>query len=75
MLNILVNDSFSTNNSKKKNKKKKKLRKGSTKESGFSALEILQMKEAKKIEDEKPRVKPVVYFKDFEKRFDELIVK
>ena len=42
---------------------------------GFSAMEILQMKEAEKKLSLKPTAKPVAYFKDFEKRFDELLVK
>ena len=48
MLNILVNDSFSTNKSGKKKGKKSKKGKGDkavAKEMGFSALEILQLKE------------------------------
>ena len=42
---------------------------------GFSAMEILQMKDAEKLAKAKPTAKPVVYFKDFEKRFDELLIK
>ena len=42
---------------------------------GFSALEILQMKETEKLQASKPTTRPVVYFKDFEKRFDELLTK
>ena len=40
-------------------------------EKGFSAMEILQMKE----KTNKPTARPIVYFKDFEKRFDELLAK
>lgn len=79
MLNILVNDSFSTNKSGKKKSKKAK-KGGPAKEKkanimGFSAMEILQMKDAEKKLNAKPTATPVVYFKDFEKRFDELLVK
>ena len=38
-------------------------------------MEILQMKDAEKKLNAKPTATPVVYFKDFEKRFDELLVK
>ena len=84
MLNILVNDSFSTNKSGKiKKAGGKKNKKGAGKEKkgrqasimGYSAMEILQMKDAEKKLNEKPQATPVVYFKDFEKRFDELLVK
>ena len=33
------------------------------------------MKDAEKKENSKPTAKPVMYFKDFEKRFDELLTK
>ena len=54
MLNILINDSFSTNHSKKtggtrKGGKKKlasRTREHSAQQTGYSALEILQMKDA-----------------------------
>lgn len=79
MLNILVNDSFSTTNSgKKKNKKGKKggkKGKAVAEKMGFSALEILQMKDKETKKKLLPTAKPVVYFKDFEKRFDELLVR
>ena len=86
MLNILVNDSFSTNKSGKIKKPgkggKKNAKKSGAKEKkpkaasimGYSALEVLQMKEAERKLNEKPTAKPIVYFKDFEKRFDDLIV-
>ena len=32
------------------------------------------MKEAERKLNEKPTTKPIVYFKDFEKRFDDLLV-
>ena len=32
------------------------------------------MKEAERKLNEKPTAKPIVYFKDFEKRFDDLLV-
>lgn len=68
-INILVNDSFSTS----QHSQTRGSRKGrkSSKQAGFSAMEILQMKDAQKIA--KPTAKPVVYFKDFEKRFDDLL--
>jgi len=85
MLNILVNDSFSTAKSGKHKKNSKKTKKsGVSKDKkkhkeasimGYSAMEILQMKEAEKKLSQKPTATPVVYFKDFEKRFDELLVK
>ena len=77
MLNILVNDSFSTNKSGKRKKKGKKGKgkKESAQEMGYSAMEILQMKETEKLENAKPQTRPVVYFKDFEKRFDDLLTK
>lgn len=77
MLNILVNDSFSTNKSGKRKKKGKKGKgkKDSAQEMGYSAMEILQMKETEKLENAKPQTRPVVYFKDFEKRFDDLLTK
>lgn len=84
MLNILVNDSsFSTLNGDKKGGKKKKGKgKGKNKNSkkhvakqmGFTAEEILQMKDEEKRAKSKPKIKPVVYFKDFERRFDDLLV-
>ena len=37
-------------------------------------MEILQLKDEQKAV-KKPTAKPVVYFKDFEKRFDELLIK
>ena len=79
MLNILVNDSsFSTNQDKKKKKKGKK-GKGKqhkvAKEMGFTAEEILQMKDEAKRAQSKPKIRPVVYFKDFERRFDDLLTK
>ena len=78
MLNILVNDSFSTTKSKKKGKKGGK--KGGKKDKspqkgGFSAMEILQMKDAEAKEKAKPQARPVMYFKDFERRFDDLLTK
>lgn len=79
MLNILVNDSFSnSNNSKLPPTKKGKKRKGKkvAKEMGFSAKEILKMKKDINKEDEgaaKQRATPVLYFKDFEKRFDDML--
>ena len=42
---------------------------------GFTAEEILQMKEEEKNAQAKPKIKPVAYFKDFERRFDDLLVK
>lgn len=33
------------------------------------------MKETEKLENAKPQTRPVVYFKDFEKRFDDLLTK
>ena len=63
MLNILVNDSFSTNKSGKiKKAGGKKNKKGAGKEKkgrqasimGYSAMEILQMKDAEKKLNEKP---------------------
>ena len=80
MLNILVNDSsFSTNQDKKKKKKGKKGGKSKqpkvAKEMGFTAEEILQMKDEEKRAKSKPKIRPVVYFKDFERRFDDLLTK
>ena len=53
MLNILVNDSFSTQKSKRKGKGKKGSKNKSkgmkASEMGFSAMEILQMKETEKL--------------------------
>jgi hypothetical protein len=75
MLNILVNDSFSTTKSKKSKvktgKNDKKVSKKALPQAGYSAVEILQMKTQQK----NPTAKPTVYFKDFERRFDELLVK
>ena len=76
MLNIVINDSFSTTKSKKKKKGAKKGKGGKNdKKGGFTALEILQMKDAEKKEASKPQAKPVMLFKDFEKRFDDLLTK
>lgn len=55
MLNIVINDSFSTTKSKKKKKGAKKGKGGKNdKKGGFTALEILQMKDAEKKEASKP---------------------
>lgn len=79
MLNILVNDSsFSTLNGeavsavRKKGKGSSK-RKGKKNKMGFSAQEILKMKKKEKRSETKPKIRPVVYFRDFEKRFDSII--
>lgn len=38
-------------------------------------MEILQMKDAEAKEKAKPQARPVMYFKDFERRFDDLLTK
>jgi len=42
---------------------------------GFTAEEILLMRDEEKRAKSKPKIRPVVYFKDFEKRFDDLMSK
>ena len=79
MLNILVNDSFSTQKSgkkkSKKGKKEKEIKPKKKPKAGFSAMEILQMKDEEAKKEAKPTARPIVYFKDFEKRFDDLLTK